>query len=356
MAIYRTRIPADTAAVDGISEVVSTRSADAPTRGMIYHPGVLAAVTPVHLHPLTPGRYLMVFSRRWHDATVSATDPGAYLDDYAVDTEPGWVIVSGTGTWQFPARSVTVPGPGGRTLTAATSWANSYLYLLSSLDGNAFVQHFRWHPERDMMLPLAEEIVPAVIVDGQTVTFDKGVFIEDEHLVLVGSGSNDNRVYLARKSWARVGTNRTVATGGDRGDTENPSWRYATATGWSTRSSELAALPMTTLGPVSAFTYRTYLFMAVVIADGDDRYAQVWRRHYGNWSPVGGQVLLGSVADGSYLGGTMQFQRFVRANASDLVVPYLTAVRTVTEVEDEQESTHTEERIDVSWNNWTVVV
>jgi len=356
MGTVRNRIADTSVAHDGISEVTTTRSVGHPEHGMIYHPGLLAAVTPVHLHQLTPGRYVMVFSRRWYDATVSLVDPGAYLDDFSEDTEPGWAIVTGTGTWSFPARTATVPGPQGRVLTAATSRSNTYLYLLSSYDGGGYLQHFRWSPDRDMLLPVGEEYLGPVDADGQKVIFDKGVFLDGEHLVVVGSGDSDDAVYMARKPWGRVGANRVWASGGDRGDLDDPSWRYASATGWVASSTELAALPMTTLGPVSVYRHRDTMFMATVAADGDDRFAQVWRRRYGTWSPVAGTTPLGSVADNTYLGGTLQLQPYVRTSSSDLVVPCLTAVASMHEVVDDEveEVSHTEYRIDVAWDKWTV--
>lgn len=337
MATVRDHTPASSPDAEGISVITSTRRADDPRRGMIYDPATLAALAPVHLHPIGPGRYVMVFSRRWYDATVSESDPGTYID-HSEDTGPGWAFVTASGTQQPVARSYAVPGPTGRTLRAATSRSNTYLYLLSSYGDGARIEHFRYHPERDAVLALASEQLPAIEADDQSIIFDRGLYVDGTDLVVLGAGSDDHRLYVARKSWGRIGVNTTVTHGEA---TQNPAWRYRSVDGFSTDVTELAPLPMTSHGPVSVARYRDRLFMATVETDGEHRRARVWRRGPVSWHPLPTTVALGSVADDSYLGGTMQFQQQIRPAATTLAVPYITAVRN-------------EGRIEVSWGNWTV--
>lgn len=347
MGTTRTQIPETSVDAEGISTVTATRTLADARSGMIYDPSELAAVTPVHLHPLTPGRYLMVFSRRWHDATVSDADPGAYTD-YDEDTSPGWAIVESTGARTAPGRTYAVPGPAGRTLTAACSNANTYLYLLSSLsDGGAVIQHFRWSPDRDSMLAVAEETLPDVAADGQTVRFDRGVFISGQHLIVVGYGLTDNKIYLARKPWGRIGTNRVSGKpGGDSID--DPSWRYRSALGWDPDSAALDPFALTTHGPVSTAVYRDRLYLSTVDAADASRTAKVHTKRHAlpDWTVVGTTAALGSTADDTYLGGTLQLQQHLRAPAQTLSVPYLTAVKTTSGGAD---------RLSVVWNLLPVI-
>lgn len=338
MSTVRNHTPVDSADAEGLSVITSTRRIDDPHRGMIYDPAELAALTPVHIHPVNPGRYLMVFSRHWRDATLSPGDPGSHTA-HTEDTEPGWAFIDTSGARSTPGRTHSVPGPPGRTLTAATSRANTYLYLLSSHNGGARIEHFRYAPERNAMLELASEHIAPVVLDGQRIIFDRGLYVDGADLVVLGAGEVDRRLYVARKSWGRIGTSKSAAT---RATISDPVWRYRTHDGFSTDAAELDPLPaITSHGPVSMASYRDQLYLAAVEADGDDRLARVWRRGRLAWTPLPATVALGSVADGSYLGGTLQFQQQVRPLATELSVPYTVAVRSGG-------------RIDVSWGSWLV--
>jgi len=340
---------------DGVSLVTATRAAANARRGMIYDSATLAAVAPVYFHPLTPGRYLMVFSRRWHTATGSTVDPGAY-SAYSEDTDPGWAIIEGAGTRSVPGLTYSIPGPAGRTLTAACSRGNDYLYLLSTLGPNAVVQHFRWSPERDRVTEIAQEVIAAVEADEQAVVFNRGIYLDGQFLTVIGSGDTDDKIYLARKPWGRVGVNRVSARGGTTIATEvnDPRWRYRTVSGWSTDPEESAPLlPLITVGPVSVAAFRDQLWWATVLADGDDRAAQVWTsRKGGEWSLVSDPVPLGSVADDTYLGGTLQFQQHLLANPDKVSltgaagIPFLISARQVDGLD---------EKIAVPWGLWSVV-
>jgi hypothetical protein len=349
----RTQVAQSGVDVDGISIITATRSITDAHRGMIYSPATLAAVTPVHLHPLTPGRYLMTFSRRWHTATSAAGDPGAY-SDYTEDTSPGWAIVEGSGVCRIPGVTPVIPGPAGRTLTAACSRANEYIYLLSTFGSDALIQHLRYSVERDQMTEMAQETIPSVTIDGQTVVFDRGIYMDGPRLTVIGAGLTDHKIYLAHKHWGRVGSNRVSARGGLAvgNDLDDPRWRYRTATGWSIDPAELSPLPLTTVGPVSTAQWQDRLYLSTVEADGDDRFARVWASRRGAaWSAASDPIPLGSVSDDTYLGGTLQFQQHLSANpdrtpiGGGAGIPFVIAVRLV---DDTDESTV------VSWGLWLV--
>lgn len=351
MGTVRATVPEESADTGGISVATSTRTLAAPRRGVIYNPTTLAAVAPVHFHPIGAGRFLMVFSRRWHTATPTAGTPGSYANTYTEDEEPGWALVDAHSV-RTSGRSFGVPGPAQRFLTAACSRSNVYLYLLSTLgSGAALVQHFRYSPDRDMMLPVASETLADRVLpeDAGTVRFDRGIYLDGYYMVVVGAHLESGQIYLARKSWGRVGVNtptaKSRATTVESG--EDPSWEYFRGNGWSHDIAEAQTTGMSTLGPVSTGLFRNRRYLSTVVAGETehDRAARVWvmRDGYQGWTVLTPDVALGSVEDGTYLGGTLALQQHVPSAQQG--IPYLTAVRAVSD---------SNERINVSWDVWPV--
>jgi hypothetical protein len=323
-------VPEDSTDVAGLSRLLTTRSIAHPEQGNVYDPMNFAAITPVHVHSTRPGRYLVLFSRRVHTAIISGTDPGSYTA-YNVDSSPGWVMVDVNGSRKMASsESYLIPGPAGRVLTAACSRANTYLYALSSLGASgSIIQHFRWSEDQDIMVPVAEEILPVITLSGEQVRFDAGVYLYGDDIVVVGRGLTTNSLYLARKGWGRIGIT-TEGYQGNRNEAtriDDPSWRYATVNGWSADPSELAPLPVASAGPVSVVVRDDRLIVAIVKADGTTRTAEVWySRHVSpTWHKMSFTAPLG-VEGVSYLGGTLQMQPELIANTSGVAITALTAV------------------------------
>jgi hypothetical protein len=349
MATVRAKVPAESADTSGISVVTSTRAVAAPRRGAIYDPTLLAAATPVHLHPLSPGRFLMLFSKRWFGAEMSETDPAAMVS-YLADFNPGWAIVDGAGSQAAPGGTYGIPGLIGTTLVAAASLGNTYLFTLSTPGTGGFINHFRYSPERDMMLPVAEEVLPGAIpLDGPEVQFNRGLYHDGSSLVVVGADAT-GALYLARKSWGRIGVNTTVAKGGRAvaESIEDSSWEYFTGQGWSRSPAELGALPLSSVGPVSVATFRQRRYIATVYADDEERLVQVYskRAGVGEWTPDGAPVPLGAADTGTYLGGTLQFQQQIPT--TQYGIPYTISVLQFVGEDDD-------ERVSVHWDAWPVV-
>jgi hypothetical protein len=388
------QIPEDSADVAGLSQVLTTRSIAHPEQGSIYDPMNFAAITPVHVHPTRPGRYVVLFSQRWYGATGSSTDPGAYTA-HSVDTGPGWVIVDTAGSRRMASsESYAVPGIAGRTLTAACSRSNTYLYALSSVGAaGSVIQHFRWSGDRDVMLPVADETIPVVdpvaawdtlldyplgsfvVRSGsvwratqaslgldplthpeywtpstgllEQVRFDAGVYIYGADLVVIGRGLTSSSLYLMRKPWGRIGITAEGYQGirNEATRIDDPTWRYASATGWSADPAELSPLPVTSVGPVSVVMYRDRLIMTTVKATGGTRTAEVWySRHVSpNWTKMPLTVALGT-AGSTYLGGTLQLQPEMQANTNTVAITALSAVAQTTP-----------DKINITWTQVPVV-
>lgn len=234
----------------GISITTATTDIGNPRQGQLYDPTVLAAAAPVWFHPMPGGRYLGLFSRRLHTATVADPQTGGPLV-YSSATEtrtPSWAVFDpATGS-----PSVVEPIPthvvGERTLTSAASRGN-YLFTLSTIGDEALLQHFRVGAGGQALTLEAEEVIPGGL--------GLGLHLERNDLWVFGP--RDGRLALARKNWGRVGENKSV----------NPflRWRYHTARGWSFDLDDLEPLAgdIPTSGPVSVARrgMRYYLTMPV---------------------------------------------------------------------------------------------
>lgn len=276
---------------ESISVITQPRSVDSPMSGMIYSPVDFAAVRPVHFHPLIPGRYLMLFSERWYDATTTESDPGKY-SSWEVDGSPGWAIIDRHGTRSRVGQSYEIPGSGD-TLVAACSRINQYLYVLSRESGDTLLQHFRWSPDRDMVLAVASESVPA----GE-VARPQAMYLDGNFLVVVAS-SVGGGLYLLRKHWGRVGTNRVAMRAGDSRFTDDSNWEYWDGTGWSHDPEGLAPIEVTSDGLVSIASRGSRRYWYVTTFEGDGLVlVHTWVQTGMSFKLVGQPFSVGSVVDG----------------------------------------------------------
>lgn len=322
----------------GLSVTVAPRRASDSRYGVIYDPSALAAAAPMHFHPLTSGEYLMVFSRRWHTATPAPGDPGMYTA-YTEDESPGWVKVAVptgyptvlNGSYEIPQ----VRAYQDTTLVDAVSRSNEYLYLLTSATSGdttvGVVTHWWYNTSTSGLTAVAQEQMPVGLArpanitelawaglagaereqQGIPVVFNRGLWFRSPHLLVFGATA-DNRLFLARKPWGRIGTNRVASAGetwqGMMGEiAEDPRWVFWTGNGWSAERhlahpvTDVAGTPIVSLGPVSVATFRDQTFLAVVIGQGDERLARIYSQRGSRPWVAGGTVSLGSVADQSYL-------------------------------------------------------
>jgi hypothetical protein len=309
MATYAVRqVPPQSLDTAGISVATTTTDTADPRQGQMYDPTTLAAAAPVWFHRIPDGRYLGLFSRHLHTATVAQPQTGGPLL-YSGASEsylPTWAIFSpASGT---PARVETIPTEvdGERTLTSATS-RGDYLFVLSTIGDEALLQHFRIGTRREATL-VAEEVVPSGL--------GLGLYLEGNDLWLFGPV--DGKLTVARKNWGRIGENRSVSP--------FYRWRYHTTRGsrcgWSPDPADLTPLDgdIPTSGPVSVARYRMRYYLTMPVwtpptpASGTAPEApghwdaRTWtnRSISRRWSPHPFTVPLGDGA--SYLGGTAYLQ------------------------------------------------
>lgn len=311
----------------GISVATSPRTFANSRYGTIYDPVTLAGCTPVLFTPLDGSDYLMLYSRRWINGVVSGANPGHYTS-YSISNEPGWLILNGsTGVSRMVDGDPNIPmntPHTSATLVDACSRPPHYIYTLNTVTGttgtSAVVQHLFYNQSIKTFNIQAEETVPngytrpvgmteaawAALssaqkqAQGAVVRFDRGVYFATPYLIVFGA-SPTGQLFTARKNWGWIGY---PAYG----------WEYFTGDGWASEPTSASQVqsttgPMTTAGPVSVLNYQNRIRLATVVASGNNRYGQVWvATNYHTWRPTGSPILLGSVADGSYQGGTLQFQ------------------------------------------------
>lgn len=277
----------------------------------------------MHFHPLRSGVYVMVFAHRWTAATPAPGNAALYTS-HQEDPTPGWAQIHTTGVLSPIGGGYPVPGADGYTLVGACS-KGTYLYILSANGDTALLQHFRWNPGRETMSVAASEIILPATVDGQQITFTRGLYWSGPYLMVIGSGATDNQLYLARKPWGKVGAWTTTDKGGwgSMVETDNAAWHYRGTGGWSTEVTESAPLPITTRGPVSVAVSGNRTSLGTVEAAGATRTGRVWTRR-DDASPFT-QLDLGvdlGQAGTTYLGGTVQLQDQLRGDT----IPYVTTV------------------------------
>jgi hypothetical protein len=334
------QIPSTAIDAAGLSVTTAIRSATDPRPGAIYDPTHFAAAVPVHFHPTTSPslggtNFLMINSQHWTAATVSATHPGAYTGFTPVST-PSWVQVNAaTGVRSSINGSFSIPmkTPGTATLTAAVSRGNNMLWLLNSVAASApvaVVQHVHANPILNVIGVNGEEVIPNASNGSDSITFSAGLQwsrTTTPYMLAYGIGSVTGQVYAARKTWARVGYVGTPL------HPQDSQWEVYTGSGWSTDTTTAGPVtstigPLHSLGPLSfgqVALHRTqrgvgngltaHNFVAVVTASGPQMSAQVYSALGGRpWQPAGDLIPLGSTANGSYVGATLQFHGAVGPN------------------------------------------
>ena len=160
----------------------------------------------------------------------------------------------------------------------------------------------------------AQSSSPSARFGAITIRFDRGLYLQGQYLYIFGA-SAAGKVCMARKMWGRIGISST-------------DWEYSTGVGWDTDTTEVQQETTTTgmltsVGPISAFSFeQNRIRIATVTATGNNRYAQVYSRaNTLDWRPTGTPTLLGSVSDGSYQNGTLQFHPQLRAVESLVETP-----------------------------------
>lgn len=315
MARYSpTQVHPDAVDLGGISVATVARRADDPRYGTAYDLKNFAAAVPVYFHPLTPGRCLMLCSRRWHTATLGPDGVGTF-SSYFTDTTPGWRdlrLPGGTTSPMMGGYAIPIQGSySSPVLTGAASRGNAYLFTLYSTDAGGVVSHWWYNTTLSTVGALAEELVPT---QGDVV-FDRGLWLRADHLIIFGSDLSGD-LHMARKPWGRIGVDSVPRS--LTGTPEDPRWEYWTGAGWSLDPGELAPVVaedgtgIQTLGPVSVAEYRDRVYMATVVDETisltEDRVGRIWtQRGGGSWRSVG-SVGLGSTVTGSYAGDTVRFQ------------------------------------------------
>lgn len=333
----------------GVSIATATRSSANSRFGTIYDNTILAAGAPVHVHTITPTQFLVAFSRRWTGATPSGSTPGHY-SGYTEDLTPSWFLAGTTGARTLIDNSSAIPirtPVDSATLVDGTSRAPDFVFILHSVTTggvtNGLAQHFRI-ATAGRIVPVAEEVVPNL--DDQGVTFDKGVAFTGSYLTVFGTDS-DGHVFMARKPWTGLGV--SGYTSNQRAD-GSLAWQFSTANGWDVNPANGSPEPgLLSAGPVSYARWRRNHYLATVQAQSDDRVAQIYSQFPSRpWTPMGSTVPLGSVADGSYLGGTLQLQSnllvppdLINTPGSETAFPFVTTTKT---------SADSEDALQVTWN------
>lgn len=357
------QVPANSIDANAVSIVTAARTVADPRAGTVYHPDTFAAAQFIHFHPLTEHQYIGLFSRRWHTATVATGDPGAY-SAHTEDTTPGWAVINvPTGHRDQLGDDFTIPiraTVDERVLVSAVSRSSDFLYTLQSITVDTtvsgLVSHWRWNPSMNAVVPMGEEPVPSAVRDGQDVIFDKGLWYLTPNLVVFGTSSVDHAVYMARKSWARIGTNKPITSKLDATvpRSTDPRWEYFTGTGWSFDSSEVGPLAtaeglLTSEGPVSTAFYRDRTVMSTVFTETDmRRTGRIWVSRSGKTWTRAGTLPLGSAT--SYLGGTVEFQQMIPPSITNQVmldnpgaIPYLISTKNTVGANS---------RLDNDWDLW----
>jgi len=325
-------VHADSVDQSGVSIATTTASFDNSRLGSVYDPLNWAAAAPVWFHPTFDGRFVMVAARRWCNATPHGGQPGAWVD-YTEDRSPSWTILDGpTGARQaVPNDPVDIPSTipvTSSTVVAAASRPPNYLYLLNAVvqDGTApgaVLQHFMLNPAGSITLA-NEELLPTV----HGVVFDKGLQYDTPYLVVYGTNP-DGQLHRIRKPWGRVGVNKQMGSASTQHTNvvgNQVGWEYWTGTGYVTSPTDAAPLTVNggtswfTQGPMSFASYAEMVFVTTLIIEADlTASAQMWMSRSGRpFAPVGGRIPVGSLADDSYLGGTVQLQPQLAANTATL--------------------------------------
>jgi hypothetical protein len=241
--------------LDGLSVVTTTMTAAAPRQGMIYNPATLAGTVPVWFHSLNDGRYLALLRERWIDAIVGSVAPQSYTA-HTVVTDPSSIIIEPATGHVGPITRLDSALPGAHLLNgAASKWTN--FYTVGTADGTPYAQWFRTTANGTWLLG-GEELMPKV----NGVSFGLGCWIDTKDFLVIAGSDDAGALYLSRKRWGRIGTNRDTNAG--------YTWEYRAARGWLTDPAGLTPIKdalgntITTAGPVSSAWHRDRRVLVVV--------------------------------------------------------------------------------------------
>lgn len=302
----------------GVSTVTATRTVANPRNGTIYNPTTLAAAPPVWFHRLQQdGRYLALFKNRWTAATgVYHSGPQMFSAHTADPVPVRAYIAPTTGAIDGPY-PMTSYLTGALRLNAAVSHGD-YLFTLGTLDGVAWVQHWRIS-DRGVLSLVGEEAVP--------LGYDLGLYADRNYLQIFGA-DEDGHLARVRKNWGRIGNNVDPQM----------QWEYEGLKGWLTdaglHTSMVPNLPAD--GPCSVAKFRDRLYVAATEHSSGAYAAEVYTQRVVDqtWTRLGDTVIpLGDDAD--YLGGSAYLQPQLVGNKDLLPVgastgiPYVTSVRVV---------------------------
>lgn len=305
----------------GVQTLTSLPVAGEPTA---YVPLTLAAASPVWFHPLANGEYLWINSRQWTNATV--VSPGVYKK-YQETVGGMWTILNTAKRSVAPVSSWPVVMPLDSAsdtcrIVGCASRAPVYLYALSACtDGSStygLLQHYIVSSQGTID-PISEEILNF----GDNIAFTAGVTLRGSAVLVYGTDSQ-NQVYIARKSWAKVGVNNPynfIYRGSSSfaevlGTPEN--WEFYTGDGWSQNYGDIGPLntkggePLTTVGPMSFARYRNKQIMTTVSFSGEIYSANFWSSTQGRPFQLEQTVEIGT--ESQYVGSGVQLMPEVAPN------------------------------------------
>lgn len=327
----------------GISTVTATRSLDNTRLGSMYDNTTLAAGAPVHIHQIGSAQFLVTLARRWHSATPSTSQAGHY-SAYTESQQPSWALVGPSGARTLIDSTPLIPlrtPVDSAQLVDGTSRAPDYVFLLHSATAgdqtSGLIQHFRVATAGRIVATGGEEVIPNLADQG--VIFDRGLRLFGQYVTVFGA-DDDGNIFQARKLWNALGVDRVSSA--QRGDSQLL-WEFSTGTGWDIDPANAGPeVGLNSVGPVSYALWRKSHYIAVVQAQSDDRVAQIYTQTPARpWTKVGSPIPLGSVSDGSYLGGTAQLQpellatqALIDSPAHATAIPYVVTTKTSAGDED----------------------
>lgn len=339
----------------GVSLSTADPSLSDPRLGSVYDLTDVAAAAPLWFHPLHDGRYLMLNSRRWYEASPAGGNPGAYTA-FSEDLLPTWVVMDGPSGRRsaVPGYSLTIPmttAYDSRTLIAAATTSPDHLYLLNSVVSggttSTVAQALHFFPNGTVTIAAEETLPTATVVAGE-VGFNKGLRLSDLWMYVYGTDPA-GQVYVMRKPWAHLGVNKpryTVQIYPRLGTPQG--WEVFSGTGYSFDPAEIGPVlaksgvlamtgPLTTAGPMSFSSYRTTTVATTVEVVGDTYTGRFWTSASGRpWMDTDITVALGSGS--GYLGGGIALQPQLGATpeavgTATAGVPYLVSTK-ITHVDE----------------------
>ena len=322
----------------GLSIVSATMTVEAPRNGSMYNPVVLAAGVPIHFHALQNGQYVALFRSHWIAATVGTGGPQSYTEH--LDAGSCWVRVAPPTGATVALGTIPTRIPGDTLVINGAASRQDFLFTIGNLDGVAIIQHHRISEEGLLLLQAEEVMLPVGV---PAVTFDRGCFIDDESLVIIGADP-DNNLFMARRRWGRIG---------QPDPTPRYTWEYRSVKGWLADIATLESIGIASAGPVSVAKFKDRWLLSVVRHEGTDFFARVYAARqtdpFGHWKLMASPIHLGDT--GTYLGGALYFQPLnvnpaqLKPSGAVTQLPYVLSTRVISAAE---------QAIDTAWGLWPV--